>query len=128
MNLYEPFIQNRIAEFSKEISMLIGEPTVFEPKFPEPLTPEEVFEHVCTTLELDKDFVRSASRKTEVVEASQIAAVLIRDNFKSTLKEVGRIIKFKPMDHSSILHKYKQHEDWIQTDMGYRRKFNKCKI
>ena len=91
-------------------------------------TPEEVFEHVCTTLGLDKDFVRSASRKTEVVEASQIAAVLIRDNFKLGLSAIGRIVKAKPLHYSSVIHKHRQHEDWIATDRGYREKFNRCKI
>lgn len=91
-------------------------------------TPEALFEHVCEVLKLDKDWVRRSTRKTEAVEATQIAAVLIRDNFKIGLSAIGRIVKAKPLHYSSVIHKHRQHDDWIITDKWYREKFNKCKI
>lgn len=127
-SLYEPKVQAKLIDFSKEISDLIGYTVILEAKLPEPISPDYIVRHVCEMLGLDIDFVKSKSRKKEAVEAYQIATIMIRDRFHPSLKEIAKTVKTTPVDHSSIIFRLQQHEDWMESDKSYKRKFELCKI
>ena len=127
-SIYEPEIQQMIADWSFKLSEIIGEQIILEPKIPEPITPDYILKHVCDMLGLDVGFVKGKSRKKEAVEAYQISAVMIRDRFHPSLKEIAKAVKNIPVDHSSIIFRLQQHDDWMETDPTYRSKFNLCRI
>lgn len=125
-SIFEPFIQNKIAEFSKEISELCGQSYVFEAKHPEPVTPELVMENVCKMLKVNKDEVMGRSRRRPVIDAGFICSVLIRD-MGYGCKATGVHVKHKPLDHASVLARWRQHENLLKTDRAYRNKYELCK-
>lgn len=61
---------------------------------------EELLEDVCTILELDKQEVKSKSRKEELVRARAIFSYFAREE-KATFYKIADVLE---KDHSTIIH------------------------
>mgnify|MGYP000081268175 CR=1 FL=1 len=128
-SLYEPIIQNKIAEFTKEISLLCGEPITLEAQYQAPLTPQSIVERVSEKLEVPVKLIKSKSRKQEVQDAGRIATKLIHDKFpKLSLLGISVFIKQGGCDHTSVIARLRRHDNLIITDKQYIQKYNLCKL
>jgi len=70
--------------------------------------------------------IESKSRKREIVEPRQIAATLVREFTRLSLKQTG--LKFGGLDHSTVIHARQTVYDLIETDNDYRKKFEYIKM
>lgn len=128
-SIYDPVIQNKIAELAKEISLLCGEPITLEAHYQVPITPQSIVERVSEKLEIPVKEIKSKSRKQPIQDAGRIATALIHSYFpRLTLLGISVIVKDGGCDHSSIIARLQRHDDLIKTDKVYISKFNLCKI
>lgn len=62
-------------------------------------------------------YMETKSQKSAYVQLRQIAAYLMRQNTRLTLREIGVVQGYR--DHSSIIHSCRQVEMWIEGAPGY---------
>ncbi len=62
-------------------------------------------------------YMASRTQKSKHTHLRQIAAYIIRNNTKLTLREIGIIQGYR--DHSSIIHSIKQVEAWMDGTPGF---------
>jgi chromosomal replication initiator protein len=77
---------------------------------------------VCEVTGITELQIKGKSKKREIVEARQIAMVLIRlYNPKMIYKQIGKL--FSNRDHSTVMYSLKTVEDLIKTNIAFRQKF-----
>ena len=73
--------------------------------------------------EIDQHLIFSLSRKSELIEPRRFLINYIRDKYQITLKNVGK--HFSGIDHSTVLHHLKKHNDYLDTDSSYNNLYTK---
>lgn len=73
--------------------------------------------------EIDQHLIFSLSRKSELIEPRRFLINYIRDKYQITLKNVGK--HFSGIDHSTVLHHLKKHNDYLDTDSNYNNLYTK---
>jgi chromosomal replication initiator protein len=87
---------------------------------------DDIKEIVCKYFGISLWMIESRSRKREIVEPRQIAATLVREFTRFSLKGTG--LRFGGLDHSSIISAVNTVNDLIATDKDYRKKFEYVKM
>lgn len=87
---------------------------------------KDIKEIVCKFYGINLWMIESRSRRREFVEPRQIAATLVRQFTRLSLKLTG--LKFGGIDHSSVIHSVNTVDDLIATDKDYRKKFEHIKM
>jgi chromosomal replication initiator protein len=87
---------------------------------------DNIKEIVCKYFGLSLWMIETKSRKREIVEPRQIAATLVREFTRLSLKGTG--LRFGGLDHSSIIYSVSTVYDLIATDKDYRKKFEYVKM
>ena len=87
---------------------------------------KDIKEIVCKYFGISLWMIESRSRKREIVEPRQIAATLVREFTRFSLKGTG--LRFGGLDHSSIISAVNTVNDLIATDKDYRKKFEYVKM
>jgi chromosomal replication initiator protein len=87
---------------------------------------KDIKEIVCKYFGISLWMIESRSRKREIVEPRQIAATLVREFTRLSLKGTG--LRFGGLDHSSIIYSVSTVYDLIATDKDYRKKFEYVKM
>jgi len=90
-----------------------------------------IINSVFDTLNVDKELIKSPSRKRYIVDARRIAVVIAIDKIQSTgicgvkcgWTYVGRILN---RDHSSIWSLYQSSVGFMNTDKELMRKYSLC--
>jgi len=67
--------------------------------------------------------IRGKLKTNEIVTARRVAMVLIHSLNDYTLTTIGSAFK---KDHATVYHALKKHQDFIDTDPGYRDFYNIC--
>jgi hypothetical protein len=70
-------------------------------------------------LELNEIF--SKKRDLELVEARRFLMYYIKQNYKFTLKYIGKLVN--SADHSTVLHNLEVHQNYLDTDRKYKGKY-----
>ena len=78
---------------------------------------EIVLDKVCIAMNLTSDEVLKKSREPKLVNARIIYSVLCRSFTKSTVIEIGNLIK---RNHSSVSHYFKVFRNYIDTDKYFK--------
>lgn len=71
---------------------------------------------------LSKEDVISKSRKPDYADARRIFAVIIKSNFKVSLRDIGDILGGR--DHATIISSIKKHDELYESNKKYIEKFN----
>jgi len=72
----------------------------------------DIFTKICNVANVDKEQVKSRSRKHEIVIVRQIFCYLARELTKDTDKEIGNVIE---RDHSSVVYSCKMVKNAFET-------------
>jgi len=82
---------------------------------------ERVKNVVCYVSKISKNELLSKSRERYIVDNRRMAFALCRD-----VLELGwtKIAKEFNLNHASIIHHYKKHQDFISIDEYYKNKYN----
>lgn len=84
---------------------------------------EDIMILVCGQYGITARAMRSKNKKREVVDARQVAMVLILKHIpKANTKTVGQYFK---RDHSTVVYAKRKVQDLIETDSLFRFKFDK---
>ena len=67
--------------------------------------------------------IRGATKTNEIVTARRVAMVLIHSLNDYTLTTIGSAFK---KDHATVYHALKKHQDFMDTDPGYKDFYNIC--
>lgn len=71
---------------------------------------------------LSKEDVISKSRKPDYADARRIFAVIIKSNFKVSLRDIGDVLGGR--DHATIISSIKKHDELYESNKKYIEKFN----
>lgn len=83
-----------------------------------------ILDTVCNELEVDKEIVRSGSRKQIYAEARFMSVALFREFLSYTVEEIGFVFG---RDHSTIVHSSRRHDELMSIDKAYERRFDNCR-
>tara|TARA_B100000900_G_scaffold402562_1_gene408553 strand:- start:925 stop:2001 length:1077 start_codon:yes stop_codon:yes gene_type:complete len=72
---------------------------------------------------LSREEVISKTRKPDYADARRVFAVIIKSNFKVSLRYIGE--KLGGRDHATIISSIKKHEDLFDSNKTYTEKYNK---
>lgn len=86
------------------------------------ITIEDITDIVCDYFNMPVDYIRSKTRKREVVQARQIAMFFSKSLTKLSLTSIGSQIGQK--DHATVLHACKTVNNLIDTDKQFRNEIN----
>ncbi|MCS7300611.1 MAG: chromosomal replication initiator protein DnaA [Fimbriimonadales bacterium] len=88
-------------------------------------TIEQVLRLVCEELGVSRDELRGESRRSEIVQARQVAVLLLRE---ATGESWGRIAEaIGRSDHTTVLHAYKQVQQRIKRDSLLRERVQRLR-
>lgn len=95
---------------------VVGRITKIQPRI---ISVEHVLDSVCQNFRIEREEVRTSSRKRVVCQARQIAMYLSKRLTNSSVTEIGRIIGNR--DHATVLHACKVVNDLMAVDKNYRQ-------
>lgn len=116
------------ASFSKrEVGLTLAKEIVnnFTSRGARELTIEQIHEVVCDQFQVDKEQVRSKTRKREVVQARQLTMYLSKSCTNSSLKQIGKF--FNGRDHSTVIHANQAVSNLLETDAEFRKQVEEVK-
>lgn len=82
-----------------------------------------LFKIISKETELSREEIISKIRKPDYADARRIFAVIIKSNFKVSLRDVGEILGGR--DHATIISSIKKHEELYDSNKKYIEKYNK---
>lgn len=103
-------------ELAKQV---VGRITKIQPRV---ISVEHVLDKVCQHFHIEREEVRTSSRKRDVCQARQIAMFLSKRLTNSSVTEIGRTIGNR--DHATVLHACKVVNDLMAVDKNYRQIVN----
>jgi len=71
---------------------------------------------------LSKEDVVSKTRKPDYADARRIFAVIIKSNFKVSLRDIGNILGGR--DHATVISSIKKHDELYESNKKYIEKYN----
>lgn len=83
-----------------------------------------IIDIVSKYLNISIDDIKSKNRKSEVTEARNICAFLLKNYTELTLSNIGKELGNR--DHSTIINCIKKSKDLIETDNLFAEKVNNC--
>lgn len=86
---------------------------------------ERIVRVVCDDLGVSHEELVSSSRRSEVVQARQIAAFLAREATGESWQRIAQALG--RADHTTVLHAYKQAEQRLRQDMRLRERVNRLR-
>lgn len=81
-----------------------------------------LFSIIAKETGLSKEDVISKSRKPDYADARRVFAVIIKSNFKVSLRDIGNILGGR--DHATIISSIKKHDELYESNKKYIEKFN----
>lgn len=84
------------------------------------LTHEKIIKIVRSEFVVSEDELKSKSRKREIVIPRQIAMHIIKERTVMSLKAIGIVFN---RDHSTVIFAINTVNDLIETDKGFRKKY-----
>jgi nicotinate-nucleotide adenylyltransferase len=81
-----------------------------------------LFSIIAKETGLSKEDVISKIRKPDYADARRIFAVIIKCNFKSSLRDIGNILGGR--DHATIISSIKKHDELYESNKKYIEKYN----
>ncbi len=90
------------------------------------LSAGDIINAVAKRFQLSARFIRSTSRRQNVVQARSVAMYLIRLLTALPLKEIGR--SFTNRDHSTVLHSIQKIEQALSEDMSLKRLIDELQV
>ena len=100
-------------ELAKQV---VGRITKIQPRV---ISVEHVLDCVCNNFHIEREEVRTTSRKRDVCQARQIAMYLAKRLTNSSVTEIGRTIGNR--DHATVLHACKVVDDLMAVDKNYKQ-------
>ena len=88
------------------------------------ITPKEVLKRVSERLNIPIEVITGKCRKTEIQDAAKIVTYLLRFQLQMKYREITEVIG---RDHTTLIHRIKEHENLLFSSRKYRDKFEKCK-
>lgn len=82
-----------------------------------------LFKIISKETELSREDIISKTRKPDYADARRIFAVIIKSNFKVSLRDIGEILGGR--DHATIISSIKKHEELYDSNKKYIEKYNK---
>jgi chromosomal replication initiation ATPase DnaA len=79
-----------------------------------------VFREVCTSLQLDVRLIRTGYRETAYADARKMIAYIFNRYFRYGVTKTGVLMN---KDHSTVIHAVRKHEQFMQIDKQYARRF-----
>lgn len=95
---------------------VVGRITKIQPRI---ISVEHVLDRVCQYYHIEREEVRTSSRKRDVCQARQIAMYLSKRLTNSSVTEIGRTIGNR--DHATVLHACKVVTDLMAVDKNYKQ-------
>lgn len=86
------------------------------------ITCENILNLVIQTFGVDMKSINSKSRKKEIVQARQAAMHLCHQHTTQSVCRIGTIVGGR--DHATVLSAFKKVEDMLQTDPGFKAKYD----
>lgn len=86
------------------------------------ITCENILNLVIQTFGVDMKSINSKSRKKEIVQARQAAMHLCHHHTTQSVCRIGTIVGGR--DHATVLSAFKKVEDMLQTDPGFKTKYD----
>jgi nicotinate-nucleotide adenylyltransferase len=81
-----------------------------------------LFSIIAKETGLSKEEVVSKNRKPDYADARRVFAVIIKSNFKVSLRDIGNILGGR--DHATIISSIKKHDELYESNKKYIEKFN----
>ena len=89
-------------------------------------TQDSIINAVCKYFNITKDQLTQKTRKREIVEARQVACVLIRKNFpRLSYEKIGNMLG--GLNHATMIHAIKKVDNMLATDKAFIQTFNRIK-
>jgi len=93
--------------------------------FREAPTQDSIIKAVCSNFKITPKDMVVKTRKREVVEARQVACVLIRKHSRLSYAKIGNLLG--GLDHATMLYAMKKVDNLLETDKDFIKLFNKIK-
>ena len=89
--------------------------------------PQTILAVISKRLDIPVKDILGTCRNREFMDAAKIATFILRDKFPTlTLHQLGELLSdSKQLDHSTVIHRLKQHKELFLVDKVYK---NKCKL
>lgn len=84
-----------------------------------PLTVDDIIEHVCRHYEVTPNLVKGKSRKREIVIPRQLSMYLTKKYINLPVSRIGKLIGSR--DHSTVLHSISAIEQMINNDKSFAK-------